>query len=260
MSTKCESTCSAYGFSCDSVCYQELNNRLQASAASLASENKEKEAELVQLRSQLAALTKQVSSDSSDRQVHADRINSLTDDIKSLTDTKDWYQQQLHSAQETRSSLQSELTRLQNLVSSQADALERVKVENTQLRHQLADTQHRALADKQLLMRHLEAIEADMLEREAGFEELEQEKGLSEFTWQQKMMQVFIFTVCGAQTYQRIPSHNIIRLFFRLRRRECLSVRWSLTALIWRKNYKNPNMTCRPKQQSYNCSRVNRKS
>ena len=47
-----------------------------------------------------------------------------------------------------------------------------------------------ALAEKQMLIRHLEAIEADMLEREAGFEEMEKEKGLSEFTWQQKMMQV----------------------------------------------------------------------
>lgn len=47
-----------------------------------------------------------------------------------------------------------------------------------------------ALAEKQMLIRHLEAIEADMLEREAGFEEMAHEKGLSEFTWQQKMMQV----------------------------------------------------------------------
>lgn len=43
-----------------------------------------------------------------------------------------------------------------------------------------------------MLIRHLEAIEADMLEREAGFEQLEKEKGLTEFTWQQKMMQVWM--------------------------------------------------------------------
>ena len=42
-----------------------------------------------------------------------------------------------------RSTLQTELTRLQNLVSIQADTLERVKVENSQLKHQLTDTQHK---------------------------------------------------------------------------------------------------------------------
>lgn len=50
-----------------------------------------------------------------------------------------------------------------------------------------------ALAEKELLIRHLEAIEADMLEREAGFEQMEKEKGLTEYTWQQKMMQVGVF-------------------------------------------------------------------
>ena len=42
-----------------------------------------------------------------------------------------------------RNNLQDELTKLQNLVSTQADALERVKVENSQIKHQLGDTQHK---------------------------------------------------------------------------------------------------------------------
>jgi len=35
-----------------------------------------------------------------------------------------------------------------------------------------------------------------MCEREAGFEAMEQEKGLSEYSWQQKMMQVVTKDIC----------------------------------------------------------------
>ncbi|XP_067935057.1 golgin subfamily A member 3-like [Watersipora subatra] len=169
---------------------QGLNSRLQAAISSSGQELKAKDQELIKLTSTLKSLQVQLLSVTDEKQMSLDRISSLSDDVKSLTDTKEWYQVQLHSAQELRSSLQTELTKLQNLVSIQADALERVKVESAQLRHQLSDTQHKALAEKQLLIRHLEAIEADMLEREAGFEQLEKEKGLSEYTWQQKMMQI----------------------------------------------------------------------
>lgn len=42
-----------------------------------------------------------------------------------------------------------------------------------------------------------------MLEREAGFEQLEKEKGITEFTWQQKMMQVNL-----------LIHHNYVYIFF----------------------------------------------
>lgn len=51
-----------------------------------------------------------------------------------------------------RNNLQTELTRLQNLVASQADALERVKVENSQLKLQLNDTQHKVSTGRKILL------------------------------------------------------------------------------------------------------------
>ncbi|KAF6021807.1 GOLGA3 [Bugula neritina] len=169
---------------------QELNAKLQATITSFGQQIKDKDLELFNVGNNLRTLELQVGSISDDKQTNLDKISSLQDDVTSLTETKEWYQQQLHSAQELRNNLQTELTKLQNLVSTQADTLERVKVENSQLKHQLGDTQHKALAEKELLIRHLEAIEADMLEREAGFEQMEKEKGLTEYTWQQKMMQI----------------------------------------------------------------------
>lgn len=47
-------------------------------------------------------LESQLGNVSEDKQSNIDKISSLQDDVRSLTETKEWYQTQLHSAQETR--------------------------------------------------------------------------------------------------------------------------------------------------------------
>lgn len=63
---------------------------------------KEKESDLSHVSSKLKLLESQLGSVSDDKQTSIDKISSLHDDVKSLTETKEWYQTQLHSAQETR--------------------------------------------------------------------------------------------------------------------------------------------------------------
>ena len=63
---------------------------------------KDKDLQLYNVSSSLRALQSQMTNISDDKQTNIDKISSLQDDIASLTETKEWYQQQLHSAQELR--------------------------------------------------------------------------------------------------------------------------------------------------------------
>lgn len=50
--------------------------------------------------------------------------------------------------------------------------VEKLRFENEQVRQQLLESQQRAMQDKEALARHLETIEADIMEREAAFEQV----------------------------------------------------------------------------------------
>ncbi|KAH9525488.1 hypothetical protein Btru_001545 [Bulinus truncatus] len=104
-------------------------------------------------------------------------------DLVSLVKAKEWYQEQLQLAHDVRSKLQRELTILQGQTVSHGTIVERLKSESARLRQQLSETQQRALKDKELLARHLEAIQADMTEREAAFLEIQRERKLYEDTF-----------------------------------------------------------------------------
>ncbi|XP_055957589.1 golgin subfamily A member 3 [Patella vulgata] len=101
-------------------------------------------------------------------------------DLTALINAKEWYQQQLQLAHEVRCSLQKELTIIQAQSVSQCSIVERLKMDNTKLRQQLTESQQRALKEKELLAKHLEAIQTDMMDREAAFREMQGEKNLIE--------------------------------------------------------------------------------
>lgn len=65
-------------------------------------EIKAKESELSTLKSKLKLVESQVGTISDDKQDLIDKISCLRDDITSLSETKEWFQKQLHSAQEAR--------------------------------------------------------------------------------------------------------------------------------------------------------------
>ena len=66
---------------------------------------------------------------------------------------------------------------------SHGTVVERLKAESARLRQQLSDVQQKALRDKEGLARHLEGIQADMLEREAAFMEIHRERKMYEDTF-----------------------------------------------------------------------------
>lgn len=79
-----------------------MTGKLQQTVNSYNHEIKAKESELVTLKSRLKLLETQVGTISDDKQDLIDKISCLQDDITSLSETKDWFQTQLHSAQEAR--------------------------------------------------------------------------------------------------------------------------------------------------------------
>lgn len=78
--------------------------------------------------------------------------------------------------QEERGQLQQTLMESQTQTMKFCNEVEKLRCETIQLRQQLNETQHRAMREKEILMHHLETIEADMLEREITFEQLQKEK------------------------------------------------------------------------------------
>jgi len=59
---------------------------------------------------------------------------------------------------------------------AQGTAIERLKADNQRTKRQLAESEQRSLNEKQTLARHLESIEADMMEREAAFAQMQKER------------------------------------------------------------------------------------
>ncbi|KAH3894054.1 hypothetical protein DPMN_018211 [Dreissena polymorpha] len=108
-------------------------------------------------------------------------------ELLSLQSSKEWYQQQLELATRARSELQKDLTLLQAQASSQSSIIERLKTENTRLRQQFTDIQNRALKEKEILAKHLEAIESDMMDREAAFQEIQRERSFLEDAFSNKI-------------------------------------------------------------------------
>ncbi|XP_071945190.1 uncharacterized protein [Antedon mediterranea] len=97
-------------------------------------------------------------------------------ELRSMSKTKEWLQEQLKFAQEARSKLQGNYTEAQNQLVLQGASMETLKTENARIRQQLSETQQKALNEKEQIAKHLETIEADMLAREAAFMDLQKEK------------------------------------------------------------------------------------
>lgn len=59
---------------------------------------------------------------------------------------------------------------------AQGTAIERLKAETQRTKRLLTDSEQKSLNDKQVLARHLESIEADMMEREAVFAQMQRDR------------------------------------------------------------------------------------
>ncbi|XP_054711245.1 golgin subfamily A member 3-like [Uloborus diversus] len=107
-------------------------------------------------------------------------VKNIRLEMETLQKSKDWFQEQLHITQENRNKLHQELILTQSNLVNTSNDLEKVTAEKTQLRHELVHIQQRAVTEKEVLMKRLETIEADMKERESLFDEIQKDKGTAE--------------------------------------------------------------------------------
>ncbi|KAJ9596940.1 hypothetical protein L9F63_012065 [Diploptera punctata] len=95
-------------------------------------------------------------------------LSSLKNEIESVKKSSYWYRDQLHVCQSAKVKVQQELMSSQSNSLSQSHEIEKLKVEIANMQRVVEETQHRAVREKETLMRKLEVIQADMLEREAA--------------------------------------------------------------------------------------------
>ncbi|GAB1603837.1 hypothetical protein Ahia01_000665000 [Argonauta hians] len=119
----------------------------------------------------------------------ADARNARSE-LAAVSCTKQWYHQQLSAANKVRSDLQREVTSLHARAASQGVVGERLRAEGARLHRLLAETRQKAVQEKEALARQLENIQADMLERETAFQEIQRERRLIEETFDSRMLSV----------------------------------------------------------------------
>lgn len=166
---------------------QEHCDKLNLRITEIRDELRTKEFTIQALKNKVAELYVEVQTSMQTKMEADNEARSAKSELVSLQSTKDWYQQQLEIASKARSELQKELTVLQAQTVSQSSIIDRLKSENNKLRQQFTDIQNKALKEKELLAKHLEAIETDMMDREAAFQEIQRERSFLEDTFNTKI-------------------------------------------------------------------------
>ncbi|XP_064612548.1 golgin subfamily A member 3-like [Liolophura sinensis] len=169
---------------------QETTDKLHSKMKEIRDELKAKEVTIQALKNKVAELYVEVQTALQAKMSADNDARSAKNDVATLINAKEWYQQQLQLAHEARSQVQKQLTILQANTVSHGKVIERLKSENGRIRQQLTAVQSQALKEKEALARHLEAIESDMLDREAAFQEISRERSLMENTLHYKMNSV----------------------------------------------------------------------
>ena len=77
----------------------------------------------------------------------------------SFVKSRDWYRDQMHAAQESRSAIQHELISLQSESASKSNQIEKLKVEILGTNKTLEDEREKALHEKEDMKRQLEELE-----------------------------------------------------------------------------------------------------
>ncbi|XP_073415132.1 golgin subfamily A member 3 isoform X2 [Dendrobates tinctorius] len=166
---------------------EEQYQRLMSKVEELQRTIIQKDNTVHDLRQQTVSLQYQLQQVQLDRTTLTNKLKASKSEITSLQQTREWYQQQLTLAQEARVRLQSEMTNIQVGHMSQAGVLEHLKIENVTLSHQLTETQHRTIKEKERIAAQLQTIEADMLDQEAAFHQIQEAKHMVEEDLQRKL-------------------------------------------------------------------------
>ena len=169
---------------------QEIGDKLNIKMKEVRDDLKSKEMTIQALKSKVAELYVEVQTSLQSKMEADNDARSAKSDLMSLQSAKQWYQQQLEIATRARSELQRELATLQAQAVSQGSIIERLKTENIRIKQQLTEIQQKALKEKELLAKHLETIESDMMDREAAFQEIQRERTFLEDTFSTKIQTV----------------------------------------------------------------------
>ncbi|KAK2141178.1 hypothetical protein LSH36_1142g00048 [Paralvinella palmiformis] len=165
------------------------------------------------LKAKIAELYVDFQMSNQDKILAESEIKSLQSEIKSLAMAKEWYQEQLQLCQEAKLSLQKEVSSIKSEVIAQTTMVERIKADNIHIKQLLTEAEQRALSEKEKLAHHLEAIESQMMEREATFAQLQQQKETIEATLQQRLDR-------GQQEIPREVAEELKKAQNELRRRQ----------------------------------------
>uniref|UniRef100_A0A8C7V524 Golgin A3 n=1 Tax=Oncorhynchus mykiss TaxID=8022 RepID=A0A8C7V524_ONCMY len=140
-----------------------------------------------ELRQQMGGLQTQLQQVQLERSTLQSRLKTSQAEIDSLQQVRQWYQQQLALAQEARVRLQGEVSNMQALQMTQIGVMEHLKLENVTLSHQLTETQHRSIKEKERIAVQLQSIETDMMTQEAAYQQIQDAKNMVEDDLQHKL-------------------------------------------------------------------------
>lgn len=159
---------------------EQANTRSKISYEELRVEMESKDGAITGLKKKIAELHVEVQVLLQNKIQLENEVKNVRLEMETLQKSKEWFQEQLHVTQESRNKLHQELIALQSAHVSTSNSLEKIVTEKNQLRQELIQTQQRAVAEKEVLMKHLETIEADMKERESMFDDIQKDKGTAE--------------------------------------------------------------------------------
>uniref|UniRef100_A0A3B5M9P0 Golgin A3 n=2 Tax=Xiphophorus couchianus TaxID=32473 RepID=A0A3B5M9P0_9TELE len=166
---------------------EDQYNRLMAKVEELQNTMTSRDNTVHDLRQQMSGLQGQLQQVQLERSTLQSRLKTSQAEIDSLQQVRQWYQQQLALAQEARVRLQSEMANMQAGQMTQVGAMEHLKLENVTLSHQLTETQHRSIKEKERIAVQLQSIEADMLTQEAAYKQIQDAKTMVEDDLQHKL-------------------------------------------------------------------------
>ncbi|KAM4616420.1 golgin subfamily A member 3 [Polymixia lowei] len=166
---------------------EEQYNRLMGKVEEMQKTVTTRDSAVQELRQQMGGLQSQLQQVQLERSTLQSRLKTSQAEIDSLQQVRQWYQQQLAVAQEARVRLQSEMANMQAGKMTQIGVLEHLKLENVTLTHQLTETQHRSIKEKERIAVQLQSIEADMMTQEAAYQQIQDAKSMVEDDLQHKL-------------------------------------------------------------------------
>uniref|UniRef100_A0A671TE79 Golgin A3 n=1 Tax=Sparus aurata TaxID=8175 RepID=A0A671TE79_SPAAU len=166
---------------------EDQYNRLMGKVEEMQNTVASRDNTVQDLRQQMGGLQSQLQQVQLERSTLQNRLKTSQAEIDSLQQVRQWYQQQLALAQEARVRLQSEMANMQAGQMTQIGVVEHLKLENVTLSHQLTETQHRSIKDKERIAVQLQSIEADMLTQEANYKQIQDAKSMVEDDLQHKL-------------------------------------------------------------------------